>query len=71
MSRSEAIEKIRQLVKQLNQYRYHYYSLDQPQVSDREYDDLYDSLEKLEEEYDYRLPDSPTQRIGDEPLKIL
>ncbi|RQD69184.1 MAG: NAD-dependent DNA ligase LigA [Tindallia sp. MSAO_Bac2] len=69
MSRSEEIEKIHQLVKQLNHYRYHYYALDRPQVSDQEYDELYDRLEKLEEENNYRLPDSPTQRIGDEPLK--
>ena len=69
MNRSEEIEKIHELVQQLNHYRYHYYALDQPLVSDQEYDQLYETLERLETEQDYRLPDSPTQRIGDEPLQ--
>lgn len=69
LNRSKEIEKIHELVQQLNQYRYHYYALDQSMVSDQEYDELYETLEKLETEYDYRLPDSPTQRIGDEPLQ--
>ncbi|SDY51777.1 NAD-dependent DNA ligase LigA [Tindallia californiensis] len=69
MHQSKAIEDIHQMVKQLNRYRYHYYALDQSLVSDEEYDRLYEKLEKMENENHYYLPDSPTQRIGDEPLE--
>lgn len=58
-----------QLVEQLNQYNYHYYTLDQPLVSDKEYDALYDQLTALEAETGIVLPDSPTGRVGGELLK--
>lgn len=57
------------LVAQLNQYSYHYYVLDDPLVSDGEYDRLYDELVKLESETGTWLPDTPTKRVGDEPVK--
>ncbi|UQZ33762.1 DNA ligase (NAD(+)) LigA [Paenibacillus sp. PK3_47] len=58
-----------ELVAELNRYNYHYYTLDAPQVSDKEYDVLYDKLIQLEAESGIVLPDSPTQRVGGELLK--
>ncbi|MBD8500977.1 NAD-dependent DNA ligase LigA [Paenibacillus sp. CAU 1523] len=57
-----------QLIAELNQYNYHYYTLDNPIVSDKEYDRIYDELVALEQESGTILPDSPTQRVGGETL---
>lgn len=62
-------EKMEKLIAELNDYNYHYYTLDQPLVSDKEYDALYDQLVALEAETGVTLPDSPTQRVGGEILK--
>ena len=62
------MERMQQLVKQLNEYAYRYYVLDDPVVSDGEYDRLYDELVALEKETGVILPDSPTIRVGDKPL---
>lgn len=62
------IERMKGLVEKLNYYAYRYYTLDDPVVSDREYDRLYDELEKLEEETGRQLQNSPTRRVGGEPL---
>ncbi|KGE20501.1 NAD-dependent DNA ligase LigA [Paenibacillus wynnii] len=56
-------------VAELNKYNYHYYTLDTPLVSDKEYDAIYDKLVALEAETGTVLPDSPTQRVGGELLK--
>ena len=61
-------KRIEELVQKLNDYAYNYYTLDQPKVSDKEYDKLYDELLKLEKESNYILKESPTQRIGEKPL---
>ena len=61
-------KRIEELVKKLNDYAYNYYTLDQPKVSDKEYDELYDELLNLEKETEYILKESPTQRIGEKPL---
>lgn len=62
---SKPQQQIQQLVKQLNQYAYEYYTLDQPSIPDSEYDKLYRQLEELEQQYPaFRLPESPTQRVG-------
>ncbi|MGX7092338.1 NAD-dependent DNA ligase LigA [Hutsoniella sourekii] len=59
-------EDIEKLKDQLNQYAYSYYVLDQPEVTDQEYDRLYRQLEVMEQEHpEWIRPDSPTQRIGD------
>lgn len=58
-----------QLVAELNTYNYHYYTLDEPKISDKEYDVLYDELVALEQTSGLVLPDSPTQRVGGELLK--
>ena len=56
------IEKLRELI---NYHNYRYYVLDDPEVSDAEYDSLMKELEALEREYpDLITPDSPTQRVG-------
>ena len=57
------------LIKTLNQWAYEYYVLDNPSVPDREYDRLYDELKRLEEESGEVRFDSPTRRVGGEPLK--
>ena len=62
------MERMQQLVKQLNEYAYRYYVLDDPVVSDGEYDRLYDELVALEKKTGVVLPDSPTIRVGDKPL---
>ena len=59
----------RELVDILNKWAYEYYVLDAPTVSDKEYDTLYDELRKLEAESGEVYPDSPTRRVGGEPLK--
>lgn len=64
----DVMQKMERLVEQLNQYNYHYYTLDQPLVSDKEYDQLYDQLTALEAETGITLPDSPTVRVGGELL---
>ena len=60
---------IEELVELLNKYAYEYYSLDNPSVSDKEYDKKYDELKALEEETGHVLPYSPTQRVGDVVLQ--
>ena len=58
-------QNIRTLVQTLNRYAHEYYTLDAPSVPDAEYDRLYRELEALEAEYpQFRLPESPTQRVG-------
>lgn len=61
-------QRIRELVDKLNEYSKAYYVLDAPKISDKEYDELYDELLRLEEQSDIILPDSPTQRVGGDPL---
>ncbi|UOO82681.1 NAD-dependent DNA ligase LigA [Uruburuella testudinis] len=61
--------RIRALTEQLNRYAYEYYTLDAPSVPDAEYDLLFRELEALEAAHPaLRLPESPTQRVGGEPL---
>lgn len=57
-------ERMRELVDLLNEYDHAYYTLDQPKVTDAEYDRLYDELVRLETETGVTLPDSPTHRVG-------
>ncbi len=58
------LDRMKQLIEQLDELNYRYYTLDEPSVSDIEYDNLYDELVKLEEETDTVLDYSPTQRVG-------
>ena len=59
---------MRQMVDQLNKWAYEYYVLDDPSVPDTQYDALYDQLVLLEKQTGTVLPDSPTRRVGGEPL---
>lgn len=63
------MDRMRELVDLLNRYGYEYYVQDAPTVSDREYDALYDELRALERERGVVFPDSPTRRVGGEPIK--
>ena len=54
-----------ELAQELNKYSYEYYVLNNPSVSDKEYDLKYDELSKLEKETGVVLPYSPTLRVGD------
>lgn len=58
-------EKMKKLVEELNRYSYEYYTLDNPSISDKEYDKKYDELKALEKELGEVLSYSPTLRVGD------
>lgn len=62
------MDKMKELVDLLNKYAYEYYVLDNPTVSDKEYDVLYDQLVALEKESGEVLFDSPTRRVGGAPI---
>ena len=65
MTKAEAIGKIHTIRETLNDYSYRYYVLDDPSVSDAEYDLLYRELVDIETTWpDLITPDSPTQRVG-------
>lgn len=60
---------LEQLRDQLRHYNYQYYVLDDPQVPDAEYDRLFQQLKQLEDQHPELItPESPTQRVGAEPL---
>ncbi|MFK8010547.1 MAG: NAD-dependent DNA ligase LigA [Marinicellaceae bacterium] len=68
---SDSIQlNIQRLRDQLNDYAYHYYVMDDPLISDTEYDKLYQKLNNLETQNPALITaDSPTQRVGDKPLE--
>jgi DNA ligase (NAD+) len=68
---TEAIRKrVEKLREEIEYHNYRYYILDQPEISDAQYDRLMKQLEKLEEQYpELRTPNSPTQRVGAPPLE--
>lgn len=61
-------ERMQELVKLLNSYAQAYYVNDTPMVSDGEYDALFDELIALEQSSGTVFPDSPSLRVGGEPL---
>jgi len=66
-----AKDKIKKLRDDINYHNYRYYVLDDPVISDYEYDKLMKELIHLEKEHPELItPDSPTQRIGEEPTKV-
>ncbi|QJD85137.1 NAD-dependent DNA ligase LigA [Cohnella herbarum] len=69
MAHKESLERMRELVAELNAHSHRYYTEDNPTISDKEYDVLYDELTRLESESGTVLPDSPTRRVGDDILK--
>jgi len=65
MKNIEVKKEIQRLAQEIEGHNYRYYVLDEPIISDREYDVLMERLLKLEEAHPtLRLPDSPTQRVG-------
>ena len=61
---------IEDLRKKIHYHNYRYYVLNEPEISDAEYDRLFKELEELESEYPELItPDSPTQRVGAKPLE--
>jgi DNA ligase (NAD+) len=64
----EVISRVAQLREQLHYHNYRYYVLDDPVISDAEFDRLMAELVRLEEVYGLVRPDSPTQRVGAQPL---
>ena len=70
MNQSEAKQRISDLRDQIRRHDHLYYVLAKPEISDRDYDKLYAELKQLEEQFPVLVtPDSPTQRITDQPLK--
>jgi DNA ligase (NAD+) len=68
--KEEAVDRIAALRQQINFHNYRYYVLDDPAVSDAEYDALFRELVDLEKAYPELItPDSPTQRVGAPPLE--
>ena len=62
-------KRIEELTKILNQANYEYYNLDNPSITDQEYDKYLRELINLEEKYpDYADPNSPTKRVGGEAI---
>lgn len=62
-------QEIEQLRKEINHHNYRYYALDDPQITDADYDRLMQRLRQLEEQHPESVtPDSPTQRVGTIPL---
>lgn len=65
----EIKKRIEELVNLVNKASYEYYVLDNPTITDQEYDDAYRELLTLEEKYpEYKKDDSPTLRVGGEAL---
>lgn len=61
-------KRINELIELINELNYYYYTLDNPKVSDKEYDILYDELVKLEHDTGIIKSYSPTQRVGGQIL---
>ncbi|MDD5383097.1 MAG: NAD-dependent DNA ligase LigA, partial [Candidatus Margulisbacteria bacterium] len=70
MDKAQAKKKIEQLRAEIHHHDYLYYVLDKPQLADAEYDKLFRELQDLEKQFpELVTPDSPTRRVGGEPLK--
>ncbi|MCD9022375.1 NAD-dependent DNA ligase LigA [Cohnella silvisoli] len=69
MAQTGILERMQELVNELNRHSHRYYTEDNPTISDKEYDVLYDELTRLELENGTVLPDSPTRRVGGDILK--
>lgn len=63
-------QKIKSLREQIRKHDYLYYVLNQPQISDQKYDQLFNELKNLEQQHpEFITPDSPTQRVSGEPIE--
>jgi DNA ligase (NAD+) len=67
-SKPQARQRIQELREAINRHNYLYHVLDQPEISDQEYDRLFRQLQGIERQFpDLVIPDSPTQRVGAPP----
>lgn len=66
---TDAIAAMKTLIQEINKHNHNYYTLDEPAISDAEWDALYNKLTALEKETGITLPSSPTQRVGGDILK--
>lgn len=64
----DKISKMKELVEKISKASYEYYVLDNPTISDKEWDALYDQLKALEAETGVVLDNSPTKKVGGDPL---
>ena len=70
MNKAQAKKEIERLRKEINTHNYKYYVENNPVISDYEFDQLLKELEDLEKQFpDLITPDSPTQRVGEEPVE--
>jgi DNA ligase (NAD+) len=70
MTKSQAAKRIAELRQRIDYHNYRYYVLDDPEISDAEYDRLLRELLELENQFPELItPDSPTQRVGAAPLE--
>lgn len=71
MNHQQAAARANELRRILNHHNYRYYVLDDPEISDAQYDRLLRELQELEADFpDLRTLDSPTQRVGAPPLSV-
>ena len=69
MTATEVAARAEELREQLRHHGYRYYVLDDPEIEDDAYDALLDELRRIEAEHpELVTPDSPTQRVGGEPV---
>jgi DNA ligase (NAD+) len=69
MNKEQVKKRIEKLRKEIDYHRYLYHVLDKPEISDAAWDSLKNELAKLEQAFpEFITPDSPTQRVGGEPL---
>ena len=68
----DVAKRVEELRAQINYHSHRYHTLDDPEVGDDVYDALFNELKALEEEHpELVTPDSPTQRVGEEPISKL
>ncbi len=69
---AEELQAMQALARELEEHNYRYHTLDDPIISDAEYDALFNKLQAFEAKYpQYKLPNSPTTRVGGGLLKEL
>lgn len=71
MSDDKDRKRLEKLKKDIGYHDYRYHVLDQPEISDQEYDRLFEELKQVETKHpDWVTADSPSQRVGAEPLSV-
>jgi DNA ligase (NAD+) len=69
LDREQAFQRIEELYHEIETHNYNYHVLDQPKITDQEYDQLMKELIGIEKRFpDLKKPNSPSERIGGEPL---